>query len=392
MNAPLVRRAPGKLLIAGEYAVLTAGRPAVVAALDRYVSVTVAPAQHADVELFTDLLDRPLLLRRKSHGLAPVGGTGASASPPAAFVHLLAVLATVDELTTDLGLPLTPVRLGVTSNLHENGVKIGLGSSGAVTAAATHALTDYRGLHLTAELRLRLALLATVIADPHASGADAAASTWGGWIRYTAPDRAQLRRTVHCHGVAATLRARWPALSLRPLPPPPVALQVCWTGSPASTPAQVGRLQDTTWWNGDAHHQFLTDSDHLVDDLVHALDCADQQAAVHAVDAARALLADLDGQTSLGIFTPALGALCDGAQAAGGSGKPSGAGGGDCGIALLPPHAEPATLHRLWKTAGLTPLTVRTAAREATHLPDAIGPDPACVLPAPPVPTPRTPL
>jgi phosphomevalonate kinase len=40
--------------------------------------------------------------------------------------------------------------------------------------------------------RFRLALLATIHVAPKASGGDLAASTFGGWIAYTAPDRARL--------------------------------------------------------------------------------------------------------------------------------------------------------------------------------------------------------
>ncbi|WP_221360423.1 phosphomevalonate kinase [Streptomyces beigongshangae] len=386
MNAPVVRRAPGKFLIAGEYAALVPGQPAVVAAVDRYVTVTAAPAEHADVELVTGPADEPVLLRRGHRGLAP--HRSENTSRLRSLSHLLAVLATVDQLALELGLPLTRVRMTVQSDLHERGVKIGAGSSGAVTAAATAALADFRGLRLTPEARLRLALLATLTADPHASGADVAASTWGGWIRYTGPDREELHSTRYAHGVALTLRARWPGLSLRSMAPPPGPLHVGWTGSPASTPAQVARLQNTPWWNSEAHHRFLTDSGHVVDDLAHALDHADQQAATHALGDARKLLGGLDRQTSIGVFTPMLTTLCESAEAVGGSGKPSGAGGGDCGIALLPAHADPRPLHRLWTAAGITPLPVRTAPCSAPL--EVIGPDPARVLPVVAAPTPRT--
>lgn len=37
----VVRRAPGKLFVAGEYAVVDAGNPAILVAVDRYITVTV---------------------------------------------------------------------------------------------------------------------------------------------------------------------------------------------------------------------------------------------------------------------------------------------------------------------------------------------------------------
>jgi phosphomevalonate kinase len=63
------------------------------------------------------------------------------------------------------------------------------------------------------------------------------------------------------------------------------------------------------------------------------------------------------------VFTPALRALVEHARAAGAAAKPSGAGGGDCGIALLPDGAAHTRdwLHRRWSRAGVLPLPLKVA-------------------------------
>ncbi|MFI5867537.1 phosphomevalonate kinase [Streptomyces sp. NPDC051546] len=379
MSRPVTCRAPGKLLIAGEYAVLTPGQPAVVAAVDRYVTVTAAPAWRADIELVTDLSPQPFLLHRDVGGHLP----DTTHTPSHPHTHLLAAIAAVDELRIALGAPPLPVRLEVRSALHEQGVKIGLGSSGAVTVAAIQALDAFHRLTLSTEMRLRLALLATAAADPYASGADVAASTWGGWIRYTSPGRDHLHGIRLRQGITAALRAHWPGLSLTPLPPPAADLQVGWTGSPASTTTRVHRLQETVWWNSEAHARFRTRSARIIDTLTHTLLHDPGKAPLSSIDAARRLLAGLDQQTAAGIFTPALTALCDAARHLGGAGKPSGAGGGDCGIALLPTSADPDALHRAWTHAGIWPLALRTA---PSQVPDgtvqSIGAHLSTALPA----------
>jgi phosphomevalonate kinase len=75
---------------------------------------------------------------------------------------------------------------------------------------------------------------------------------------------------------------------------------------------------------------------------------------------ARQVLADLDDEVGLGIFTTRLTALCDAAEAVGGAGKPSGAGGGDCGIALLDATAskEIVQLRKEWVAAGVLPMPI----------------------------------
>ncbi|MFI0977737.1 phosphomevalonate kinase [Streptomyces sp. NPDC021093] len=355
-------KAPGKLMIAGEYAVLTPGRPAIVAAVDRYVSVTAAPcATGSDVELNTDLLPRPVPLRRTATGLKALHDQDRE-HLTGALVHLVAVVDLVDGLRAELGLQPLRVRLEVHSDLHEAGTKIGLGSSGAVTAAAVHALTRFTGMPLAAEVRFRLALLAGATVDAAPSGADVAASVWHGWIRYSPPDRTALLSSLRRQGIVRTLCAPWSGSAVQTLPPPAdLTLMVGWTGSPASTSDQVGELRARGWWKSRAHHDFLARSDGVVGDMSSALERREPQPLLNALGQAGALLADLDRETGLSIFTDRLTALCRAAQQCGAVAKPSGAGGGDCGIALLSSLVCPETLRHRWTSEGITPLALSTA-------------------------------
>ncbi|MYW02818.1 phosphomevalonate kinase, partial [Streptomyces sp. SID3343] len=334
MTNPVTHTAPGKLLIAGEYAVLEPGQPAIVVAVDRFVTVRASTPRQGDVVLDTDLLPHEVALVRDRTGLRPPD----PADTPhltGALAHLVSAVEIVDRLRAGLALPPVPLRLTVRSGLHEHGVKIGLGSSGAVTVAAVAALTAFHAMPTTPELRFRLALLASIRVDAGPSGADLAASTWGGWISYRAPDRALLLRRLRRDGPAETLRATWPELTVRALPPPnTLSLHTGWSGSPASTSAHVHRLSHTAWRHGPAFRQFLARSATCVDAAAHALGHDDPGALLDAVRDAHHLLADLDDATGLGIFTPRLSELCAAAQTCGGAAKPSGAGGGDCGIAL----------------------------------------------------------
>src|SRR5699024_10692895 len=106
--------------------------------------------------------------------------------------------------------------------------------------------------------------------SPRASGGDLAASTYGGWIRYTAPDRSSLLEDLTRYGVTTALTAPgWESFSIRPLPTPQgLDLLVGWTGSPASTEILVAGVQPS----GVPYDSFLTDSRACVDDLVAGLE------------------------------------------------------------------------------------------------------------------------
>ena len=295
MAARTTRHAPGKLMVAGEYAVLEPGRPAIVAAVDRYVTVTVTAAavEDADIAIVSDLLDHEVRLRRSRQGLEALPGQD-PALVRGVLAYVVSAVETIEQLRTERRLGLVPVRLSVRSDLHRAGVKTGLGSSAAVTVACTRALADHYGMRLSIEDRFRLALLAGVQVDAGPSGADLAAATWQGWVSYRAPDRQALLNGLHRHGVAHSLERPWAELAVRPLPPPTeLALHVGWSGSPASTTALVADLATRPGWHGAPRTRFLDDSEQCVSAAEGALRRGETQALLDAVRTARALLTEL---------------------------------------------------------------------------------------------------
>jgi phosphomevalonate kinase len=358
----VVRHAPGKLFVAGEYAVVEPGSPAILVAVDRHVSVTVSGSEDADVVLASDLTPHPLRRRWHEGRLVPLDGGDERARTASA--HVVAAIEVVAGLLTERGLPVPGLDVSVTSRLHEEGRKYGLGSSGAVTVATVAAVAAYCGLELSVDERFRLALLATAGLDRKASGGDLAASTWGGWIAYRAPDRAFVLDLARRVGIDRTLGAPWPGHEVRRLPAPEgLSLQVGWTGEPASTASLVSDLHRRDWRGSASHRRFVAASDDLVLAATHALEAGDGPGVLRQVRRARVELARLDDEVRLGVFTPKLISLCAAAEAVGGAAKPSGAGGGDCGIALLDAGAtqDISDVRHRWAAAGVLPLPVRPA-------------------------------
>ncbi|MGW7032713.1 phosphomevalonate kinase [Streptomyces xanthophaeus] len=357
----VVRSAPGKLFVAGEYAVVEPGTPAILVAVDREITVTVSGSEGADVVISSDLGPRAVRWQWRE-GVLHVQDEEDEEGARGALAHVVSAVETVAGLLAERGLPVPTLDIGVSSRLHEDGRKFGLGSSGAVTVATVDAVSAFCGVELSLDARFRLALIANARIDPKGSGGDLAASTWGGWIAYQGPDRAFVLDLVRREGVEEALRAPWPGFAVRRLPPPNgLSLEVGWTGNPASTTSLVSGLHRRTWRGTDSHRAFVETSTDLVRAAIAALEAGDGQALLHQVRRARQELARLDEEVGLGIFTTELTALCEAAEGVGGAAKPSGAGGGDCGIALLDTGATHDISHvrQRWAAAGVLPLLVR---------------------------------
>jgi phosphomevalonate kinase len=355
----VVRRAPGKLFVVGEFAVVEPGAPAILVAVDRYVTVTVTVPDDTDTDVVisTDL-GASRVRRRWHHGRLRAGDD----EPTAGLAHVVSAIEVVGRLLAERGVRAPAMCVTVSSALHDNGTKLGLGSSGAVTVATVAAVTSFCGLELSADTRFRLAVLATVGIDARASCGDLAASTWGGWLAYRSPDRAAVLDLLLRRGVEETLRARWPGFAVRRLPPPGgLSLEVGWTGTPATSSAMVADLYRRPWRGGESHRRFVATTADCVRASVSALERGDHHALQDQIRRARQELTRLDDETGLGVFTTGLTRLCEVAEAFGGAAKPSGAGGGDCGIALLAVDAarDIAHVRGRWAEVGIRHLPIR---------------------------------
>lgn len=353
----MIAEAPGKLYIAGEYAVVTPGQPAILVAVDRCIQVRTQPAGGSHARVHSAVYDAPLEWTLDENQRITFHG-----APPPAQSLVADTLSVMIEFTLARGMRPTPIDLDIVSMLDsEDGRKFGLGSSAAVVVALVDALGQAWGLDLAPLERFKLALLSTLPSSPRASGGDIAASTLTGWVRYTSPNREWVAAQRHEHGVAAAVSMQWVGLELTKLPTPAsVRLTVGWTGAPADTDKQVSNAVAQPV----AQDAFIVSSHAAVDRITRGILDNDAQLILEGVAASRDALLQYGDSTGAGIDTPALKSLREIAEQHGGVAKPSGAGGGDCGIVLSDRHAK---IHRIlteWEAAGLLPLELNVYSRE----------------------------
>ena len=362
--------APGKLYIAGEYAVVEPGHQAVLVAVDRFITVRITQAEDGGSADPTGHISSTLYeaqsltwYRRPEDGVVMVDKQFDD--------YVVSAIRMVEQMVREAGGPLRYFDLDVSSELDDGcGRKLGLGSSSAVTVATVRAVARFYGLVLDDMAVYKLALLATDAVQPIGSGGDIAASSFTGWVAYTSPDRAWLHQVSGAPGtgnspggsagLSELVRMDWPLLSIRRLPAPGLRLSVGWTGSPASTPRLVADVQAHTRGAQDAAYTaFLRESEACLSALTLALREDDGGEIGLRIQEGRRLLSGLSRTSGITIETPQLRRLVEIAQEHGAVAKSSGAGGGDCGIALCPPGTDMAAMHAAWESAGIQPLDLR---------------------------------
>lgn len=306
-----VTTAPGKLVLVGEYAVLS-GAPALVCAIPRWAQVTLRLDPTGGADPVWRIATPPL-----AEDLAPHRWHRDQLVDPPALVE--AVLGSLAD--HGYTVPQCDARLILDSRQFHDpqlGAKLGFGSSAALSTALVGALCHAHGWPATLALAL----------DAHrrfqggaGSGIDVAASWQGGVLSFQPG------------AVPALTPLTWPR---------DLVAQVVWTGQPASTTDRLRRLAEFQDRHPDRAQR-----------LVRALRDHSAAATAALADPDRFLLRcrqfstalnDLATEAGLDLWTPAHRKAAALASGHGVFYKTSGAGGGDCGLAMT---TDPAALESL---------------------------------------------
>jgi phosphomevalonate kinase len=302
----------GKVFLAGEYAVLEAGRPALVVGIDRKLHATAAPSVkglqivHAPTGVLWDGGPPPPELRFAARA-AQLAAAFCSGKPPG-------------------------VRIVFDDDLSVEGRKLGLGGSAAACVLAVRAVCDVAGTRIDDEEIVSLALAAHWVEQGGSgSGADVAAAALGGVLEVRS--RIPWGSVEELMAMPAGRIAASRALEIRRVRVPAgLRLLLADVGSPANTRSLVREVRAFAAGNPQRWSMRAAEIATGAEKLRRALEAGDAESALSAVRSGAAAMAALGEDAQAPIVTPELLRACALASAAGAAGKPSGAGGGDCAV------------------------------------------------------------
>ena len=147
-------KAPGKLYIAGEYAVVETGQPAILVALDQFVYVNLEKSNDLGSIISKQYKENSLYWKREGNQIIFDNRDNP-------FHYILSAINLVEEYAQSLGKKMEFYHLKIDSELDSpDGKKYGLGSSAAVTVATIKALSEFYELNLSKEHLFKLASIA----------------------------------------------------------------------------------------------------------------------------------------------------------------------------------------------------------------------------------------
>lgn len=348
---------PGKLMVAGEFAVLEPYQPLVVMAVNRFVHVNLEPAHTNELSLFDFGLEKVAWSWDSKHVVI------SQEDKRLQFVHQ-AMEVTMRYLAENK-ISLTPVHLQIQSELDDaSGVKYGLGSSAAVvTGVVRSLLTYFLNEKPTDILVFKIASMAHVVIQGNGSGADIAAASFHGVLKYTSFQAEWLLKEWEKTTTITSLAIEnWKYLTIERVQfPADLQVLVGWTGTAASTKHLVGKIKQM---QNKAYETFLKESEAAVSTILKGMDQNDTGLFLRGIEENRHVLSELGRVANVPIETERLHHLANAAKSLQGAGKLSGAGGGDCGIVFISKQAKPDKIFSIWQAQKITPLDLAVYERE----------------------------
>ena len=136
---------PGKLILIGEYAVLE-GADALVASVNRYVNIDISGSGSDICEISSNLTSIPLKFTIDSNGNC-IPKQSQSAELLLTMNFALKILSKACSQIIDLGFPISPFLIRIdTSQFYSGTNKLGLGSSSALTIALLVSIVNHLGI------------------------------------------------------------------------------------------------------------------------------------------------------------------------------------------------------------------------------------------------------
>lgn len=342
-------KVPGKLYIAGEYAVVERRQSAILLTVDSFLTVKIKESSHDFGSIYSrGYTDEPVLWKRKE-------GQVVFDHSEKALKYILSAMRTVEDYVRELGNEMKFYDIESISQLDsESGKKYGLGSSGAITVAMTEALLKLYEIKYADLLVYKLSVIAQLRLEINSSFGDLAAIAYTGWIRYTNFDLNRVLSALFKKSVKDVVAMDWPYLRIQRLEiPEETRLLIGWTGTPASSDDLVGEVQKKKDLSHEQYEHFLNESRESVNVLVNALNANAVEFIRMGILRNRHALLNMGEQTNVVIETPKLAELCDIAWRYGGAAKTSGAGGGDSGIAFVFDDESADNIIHDWEEAGI---------------------------------------
>lgn len=311
----------GKLYIAGEYSILTAGQIAIIKNIPIYMTATVEDAEQTSIK--SDMFDYAVSMEPdKNYAL---------------------IQESIRTLETFNGHHLPAFALSITGKLEKDGLKFGIGSSGSVTVLTIKALAQHFTIGLTPDQLFKLSAYTLLKLGDNGSMGDIACIAYDDLVAYTSFDRGKIAEQIGLLSLSDIMELDWGYEIERLKRQVQADFLVGWTRQPAISKDMINLVKSAITLD------FLAKTQKATLQVKEALLSGNKYLLKSSLQEVSGLLVSL----SSAIYIDKLKSLKEAEAGLDVITKSSGSGGGDCGIAYSFSAEDSQRLVERWSQTGI---------------------------------------
>ena len=315
----------GKLYIAGEYSVLTPNQSAIIKNIDIFMQAEIKFSEKYSI--YSDMYDYSVTLEEDDENYSLITET----------------VKTVNEYLQLKGVDIQPFDMKITGKMEKNGKKYGIGSSGSVTVLTVKAMAKLYSYDISSEELFKLSSYVLLKGGDNGSMGDIACISYGSPVMYTSFDRNFIKEKMKNSSLAEIMNLEWGYKIEKIHCPEKYEFLVGWTGIPSISGKMIIEVKNSI------NRDFLEQSEKIVQNLKNGIEKGNKTIISENVEENSKLLKMLHEK----IYSRKLLELVESAEGLDICAKSSGAGGGDCGIAISFNRNDTEKLLERWESRGI---------------------------------------
>ncbi len=315
----------GKLYIAGEYSVLTPNQSAIIKNIDIFMQAEIKFSEKYSI--YSDMYDYSVTLEEDDENYSLITET----------------VKTVNEYLQLKGVDIQPFNMKITGKMEKKGKKYGIGSSGSVTVLTVKAMSKLYNYEISSEEIFKLSSYVLLKRGDNGSMGDIACISYENLVMYTSFDRNLIKEKMKNGSLAEMINLEWGYKIEKIHCPEKLEFLVGWTGIPSISGKMIVEVKNSI--NSD----FLEKSEKIVQNLKKGIEEGNKKTILENIGENGKLLSLLHKK----IYSQKLLELVESAEGLDICAKSSGAGGGDCGIAISFNKNDTEKLLERWESRGI---------------------------------------
>ena len=317
-------KACGKLYIAGEYAILTPGLTAIVKNVNIYMNAQIRFSEK--YKIYSDMYNYSVSLEHDEN-----------------YSLIQETVNVVNKYLHIKSIDTKPFELNITGKMEKEGKKYGIGSSGSVVILTIKAMVRLHKYCISKDTIFKLAAYVLLKRGDNGSMGDLACVAYEELVAYTSFDREMINERIKNETFEKIINSDW-GYKIEVLKcEQDYEFLVGWTRKPAISKDMINNVKKSI------NKDFLEKSDENVKNLIKGVKSGNKDLIKKTIIESRELLRNLDHS----IYSDELIGLVNAAKGLDMCTKSSGAGGGDCGIAISFNKNDTKTIIDRWEKENI---------------------------------------